>query len=205
MDISLVKGTNEGVCTAVLLSYPDMTMIDSVTVSVNITEPYVAGFLAFREHPHYLEALRRLQLAHPTKVCRTGSVIIVDGNGVLHPNRCGLASHLGVAANMPTIGCGKNLHQYEALARTKAEIKEDIRKQRLTCHTMINVPITDCVGEVHGYAICSQDVINPVYISRGYMVSESDCLEIIGKALIHREPEPVRLADRLSRDYLRTQ
>lgn len=205
MDISLVKGTDEGVCTAILLEYPSMTEVDSVTIPVTITEPYVAGFLAFRELPHYLRALGQLQLAYPTMVCRSKAVIVVDGNGVLHPSGCGLASHLGVAANMPTIGCGKNLHQYEALAQTKAEIKENIREQRaVDTSDMLSIPITDCSCAVHGYAVCAPDVINPVYISRGYIVSDTDCLDIIRNTLMYREPEPVRLADRSSREYLRT-
>lgn len=204
MDISMVKGTAEGVCTAILLDYEKLSVLDSITIPVIITEPYIAGFLAFRELPHYLRAFKQLQTIHPTKVCRTRTVVIIDGNGMLHPNRCGLASHFGVTVDMPTVGCSKNLHQYGALSQTRSEIKELAREHRNRSEEDIwHNPITDNNGTVHGYAVCASGVVNPIYISRGYMVSDTDCLRIAKHSLIYREPEPIRLADRMSREHIR--
>jgi deoxyinosine 3'endonuclease (endonuclease V) len=197
MDISLTKDTDHGVCTAVLLSYPKMQLLDTVTQPITITEPYIAGYLAFREVNHYEKVFRSLQSKHPTKVNKFKCVIITDGNGILHPFGFGLACHLGILIDMPTFGCGKNLHQYEELTYTKKEIKERMSQENLN-----QISITDKANNIHGYAVRGTND-NPVYVSQGHMISQKDMLDIVRHTLLMRVPEPIRLADIMSRQHIR--
>lgn len=194
MDIQLKNGTDVGVCTGVILTYPRMTLVDHITMPIIITEPYIPGFLAFREIDHYLNVYELLSNKHPDK-CR--DLIMTDGNGILHPVGFGLASHLGVLLNVPTIGCGKNLHQLSDLSVDKHSIRGKMDKDNLS-----EYPIVAHDGTQYGYAMRKKNK-NPVYLSPGHLVSFDDVLNIGHATLLYREPEPVRIADRLSREFMR--
>ncbi|CAG8695159.1 3103_t:CDS:1, partial [Gigaspora rosea] len=97
---------------------------------VKLKLPYIAGFLAFREVTPLLELLQNLQQNNPEIFPQ---VVIVDGNGILHPRKFGLASHLGVLANVPTIGVGKNFLQIDdgdelTMSYVKKTVKEKLNK-----------------------------------------------------------------------------
>jgi len=79
---------------------------------VELDSPYIPGFLAFREIPHLVKLIDKLKKTKPEY---TPQVILVDGNGILHQNACGLASHLGVIVDIPTIGCGKTIFYVDGL------------------------------------------------------------------------------------------
>lgn len=83
---------------------------------VHLDLPYIPGFLAFREAPHLLKLIEKLK---KTKSQFIPQVILVDGNGILHQNGFGLASHLGVLANIPTIGCGKTVFYVDGIGVVK--------------------------------------------------------------------------------------
>ena len=195
LDISLYKGTDDGVCTGVLMSYPDLCLIDQETHVISITEPYVAGYLAFREVAHYVSVYNDLQARHPDKC---NDLIITDGNGILHPNGFGLACHLGVLLDIPVIGCGKGLHQYLKLRHSQKQVREIMDKEQLN-----ELEIKEKDDTICGYALRGSN-LNPIYVSPGHNVSLDDCLRISRALLKVREPEPTRIADRLSREYLRT-
>ncbi len=98
--------------------------------SVKLRLPYIAGFLAFREVTPLLDLLQTLKQENPDIFPQ---VVIVDGNGTLHPRRFGLASHLGVLANVPTIGVGKNFLQINdgnnlTMAHVKTTVREKLKK-----------------------------------------------------------------------------
>lgn len=78
--------------------------------------PYIPGFLAFREAAHLVKLVEKMRTVEPDKFPQ---LIMVDGNGVLHQNACGLASHLGVLLDLPTIGCGKTVFYVDGLAKDK--------------------------------------------------------------------------------------
>lgn len=194
MDIQLKNGTDTGVCTGVILTYPYMSLVDHITVPITVTEPYMPGFLAFREVEHYLRVYKLLSNKHPDK-CQ--DLIMTDGNGILHPAGFGLASHLGVLLNIPTIGCGKNLHQLPDLLDDKHSVRKNMDRDNL-----LDYPIASYNGKQYGYAMRKNN-LNPVYLSPGHLISFDDVLNIGHVTLLCREPEPVRIADRLSRDFLR--
>lgn len=182
LDISYVKGSqSEAVCTAVLLSYPDLTLKHSVTLPITITEPYIPGFLAFREAPHYIMIYHRL-------VQESGIVpdlILLDGNGILHQNGCGLASHVGVLLDRPTIGCAKSYFHIDGL-------EETTETDHISVLSLNGSPL----------ALVYRHNIKPVYLSQGHRTSWSDVHWAVS-LFRYREPEPTRLADRLSREYIR--
>uniref|UniRef100_A0A8C0IJN5 Endonuclease V n=1 Tax=Bubo bubo TaxID=30461 RepID=A0A8C0IJN5_BUBBB len=83
---------------------------------VAVSAPYVAGFLAFREVPFLVEAVQRLQ-QESERLLLPHRVLLVDGNGLLHPRGFGVACHLGVLTDLPCIGVAKNLLQVDGLVR----------------------------------------------------------------------------------------
>lgn len=198
LDISYLKNdTSHAVCTAVLLNYHDITSspIDTETREVQIIHPYQAGFLAFRELDSYILVFQCLMARHMDIYDKIGFVML-DGNGILHPNGLGLTSHFGVITNLRTIGCGKKLHQIDGMDHKV--IRAELDNLRVNEHELIGTS-----GTVYGWAMRRQGVLNPVYISPGHLVSIRDSLEVTRALMIHREPEPIRQADRLSREYIR--
>ena len=92
---------DEGQAAIVVLSYPDLKVVDQVIVRRPITFPYVSGFLSFREIPIIMAAIERLQVQP--------DLLMVDGQGYAHPRRFGIACHLGLLLDRPSIGCAKSV------------------------------------------------------------------------------------------------
>lgn len=127
-------------------------------------------------------------------------VILVDGNGYLHPRGFGLACHLGVLAGIPTIGVGKNLLVLDGLTRKSVRAKFNVQCKVAANRTML---IGDS-GKVWGAALKpAVNVTNPIYISIGHKLCLESCIAIVLKCCKYRIPEPVRQADLLSREFLR--
>jgi len=194
LDISMYKGTQNGVCTGVVLSLPDLTLIDQESQVITIIEPYIAGYLAFREVAHYISVYKELEKRHPDK-CK--DIIMTDGNGILHPHGFGLACHLGVLLDVPTVGCGKALHEYWELEYNQKDLRETMDKENLQ-----EMEIKEKNGHVCGWAIRGSN-LNPIYVSPGYKTDTDVCLQIAKTVMKTREPEPTRLADRISREFIR--
>jgi len=171
-DISHNKDTDIVYAGIVMLSYPQMQLLSYSLVVSTTTFPYVPGYLGFREVPSLLEAWEQL----PDKP----DLMILDGQGVTHPRRMGIASHFGVLCNHPTIGCAKNMlyGNYRPLGLEKFSSSPIISQE-----------------EHMGYAVRTKDNVKPVYISPGHKVSVADSLELIKPCILkHRIPEPTRLA-----------
>lgn len=171
-DISHNKDTDIVYAGIVVLSYPQMQVLSYSLVISKTTFPYVPGYLGFREVPALLEAWEQL----PQKP----DLMILDGQGITHPRRMGIASHFGVLTDHHTIGCAKNMlyGNYRPLGLEKFSIS----------------PITGH-NENLGYAVRTKDNVKPVYISPGHKVSVEDSLEFIKPCILkHRIPEPTRYA-----------
>ncbi len=139
--------------------------------------PYVPGLLSFREAPAILAALDRLP--------ERPDLLLVDGQGRAHPRRCGLACHLGVLADLPTIGVAKS-----RLVGTHDEPGEARGARSPLLHK----------GEMIGVVLRTRARVRPVFVSVGHRISLETAVELVlAAAPRYRLPEPIREADRLTR------
>ncbi|KAG6387858.1 hypothetical protein SASPL_153052 [Salvia splendens] len=130
-DLSFSKADPSIACaTLVVLDASTLEVVHEVSNTVELRVPYVPGFLAFREAPVLLELLEKLK---NTALQLYPQVLMVDGNGLLHPRGFGLACHLGVLADLPTIGIGKNVSpfSYDVTRRMLASVL----KNYCLCHS----------------------------------------------------------------------
>lgn len=135
--------------------------------------PYVPGLFAFRELPHLLAALATLKTKPDLVVC--------DGQGIAHPRRCGLATHLGLVADLPTIGCGKTRHigEFGSLGNERGS----------------TTPLCDG-DEIFGEVVRTQDGVKPLFVSISHRVSLDTAVRWILKlSSKFRQPEPIRRAN----------
>ena len=165
-----------------VLDYPGLELADQVLVERPTTFPYVPGLLSFREVPALLEALGRLS--------ETPDLILCDGHGYAHPRRFGLACHLGLWLDTPTIGVAKSRltgrHDEPGLA------KGDVAWLLAGGGTRPRERI--------GAVLRTRDRIRPVYVSAGHRVSLRTAVALtLACATRYRLPEPTRLADKLSK------
>jgi deoxyribonuclease V len=164
-------------CAAVVvLSFPDLELIEQTIARRPTSFPYVPGLLSFREVPAVLDALGQLNTRPDLLLC--------DGQGLAHPRRLGIASHIGVITNWPTIGVAKSL-----LTGSHAAPPEE--RGGWTA-------ITDS-GETIGAALRTRPKVKPVYISVGHKISLGAAIDYVMSCTTrYRLPEATRLADRLA-------
>lgn len=149
---------------AVTLDLETMETKDVGTAAVKVEFPYVPGLLAFREAPAILAAAKNLK--------RPPEVYLVDGQGYSHPRRFGLASHIGVALNTPTIG---------------------VAKSRL-CGTVVGSRLKDRGGTIG--AIVRKQSGKPLYVSVGHRISLRDSIRVVSRCLRAAPNDPLALAHR---------
>ncbi|XP_045189392.2 endonuclease V-like isoform X2 [Mercenaria mercenaria] len=198
VDISFVKGDDVNACAAlVVLSFPDLETVYNDCQMIQLTEPYIPGFLGFREVPFIVDLFEKLKQEKPQYLPH---VVMVDGNGILHPKGFGSACHMGVMLNLPCIGVAKKLFQVDGL-ENDAEHKEKIEALKAGGDTF---PLVGNSGRTLGMALRScNNTKNPVYVSPGNLVTMDTAVRLVHKCCKHRVPDPVRLADINSREYLR--
>lgn len=161
----------------VVMDYETLELRTSVIAYAHTDFPYISGLLAFREIPAILKALECLTVKP--------DLLMVDGQGVSHPRRLGIAAHLGVVSGLPSIGVAKSrlCGKHEALPPRKLSV----------------TPLED-KGEQIGYVLRSKDKCNPLFISGGHRVSHDTALDITLRCIgTYRLPEPTRIADRISK------
>ncbi len=201
VDISFIKGNNvDAQCDAcaayVILSYPDLQVVYEKMEMVKLQKPYIPGFLAFREVDHLVKLIENAKKDKPNLIPQ---VIFVDGNGILHPNGLGLASHLGILVDIPTVGIGKKLFLLDGLDKhvVRKEFDQKCKKNGDNLQLVSNKKIV-------GAAYKSNDETqNPIFVSIGHKISLNTALDIMKDMCLYRIPEPVRQADKLSREYIR--
>jgi len=194
VDISLYKERDEewGTSCAVLWSLDEKKM-KSYKISKDILKfPYKAGFLGFRECNLIAQALEKLD--------PLPDIIMCDGHGVIHPKRFGEAVQLGFALDVPTIGVAKS--PFIGFV----DLKNFKRKKgnKVPIWALDPQLSTGISQELLGNAICLNDGMKPVFISAGYKTTLNTAIEIVLKTTIsHRQPEPLYLADKISKQYLK--
>lgn len=197
VDISFLKEDPSTACAAlVVLDAQTLEIVHEEFDVVRMQVPYIPGFLAFREAPILLGLLEKMktnaQHLYP-------QLLMVDGNGLLHPRGFGLACHLGVLADLPTIGVGKNLHHVDGLnqseVRRQLEAKENCNKEYIL--------LTGQSGATWGAAMRScPGSSKPIYISVGNRISLDSAIGVVKYCCKYRVPEPTRQADIRSKVYL---
>jgi deoxyribonuclease V len=171
-DVSYSKKLGLTVAAAVLCRAGDMETQAENSAAMPTVFPYVPGLLSFREAPVILEALERF--------AGEFDLLLVDGQGLAHPRRLGLASHLGVLMDVPTVGCAKS--------RLVGEHEEPGRERGA------RVPLTDR-GERIGTVLRTRAGIKPLFVSIGHRVSLDYAEETVLSAVTrYRLPEPLRKA-----------
>jgi deoxyribonuclease V len=156
----------------VVLSYPELEVVEVGVVEQRVDFPYIPGLLSFRESPVILAAYEKLRLKP--------DLILVDGQGIAHPRRFGLASHLGLLLGIPTIGCAKSLLcGNPGVVGIEAGSLSEIRDN----------------GEVIGVALRTKASVRPVYVSIGHKVDLAAAVSWVSNCCRgYRLPEPTRLA-----------
>lgn len=159
-----------------VLSYPQLQLQEQVLARRPTTFPYIPGLLSFREVPAVLEALEQLQI--------TPDLLLCDGQGTAHPRRFGIACHLGLLTELPSIGVGKSL-----LVGTHAEVPDEKGAW---------VPLQH-KGETIGAVVRSRMGTKPLYISPGHRISlETAIAYVMHCTTKYRLPETTRFAHKLA-------
>ena len=166
---------------------------------IKIEEPYIPSFLAFREVNPYVDLVNELKKNKPEYIPQ---VILVDGNGILHTRGFGIASHLGVLVDIPTIGCAKTVFALKDEGITEKYV-EEIYNEHLK-NFGDSYSLTGYSGEEYGYALRTTDYYDtPLIISLGHKVSNETALEVAKLCCYYKEPEPIRLADKITRRLIK--
>ena len=172
VDISVGKRGEMATGAVVVLSYPDLRVVATGVARGQLDFPYVPGLLSFRESPLTLAAFERLSI--------TPDLVLVDGQGIAHPRRFGLASHLGLWRDRSTLGCAKSLlcgsHEMPGVEPgSYADIMDN--------------------GETIGVALRTRPGVKPVYVSIGHKLDLETAIYWVLKCCRgYRLPEPARLA-----------
>ncbi|XP_060173685.1 uncharacterized protein LOC132604268 isoform X2 [Lycium barbarum] len=201
VDLSFSKDDSTIACgTLVVLDLQTHKVVYEDSSIVRLQIPYVPGFLAFREAPVLLKLLDKMKNnGHPFyPQCLCSQLLIVDGNGLLHPRGFDLACHIGVLADLPTVGVGKNLHHVDGLTQSR------VRELLQAVDSPENVlPLVGDSGCTWGAAMrSSQGSLKPIFISVGHRISLATATEIVRMTCRFRVPEPIRQADIRSRERL---
>jgi deoxyribonuclease V len=184
-DVRLVAGVDVSVrpgpdgqswsqAAVVVLSFPELRAVETVRAKLPTPFPYIPGLLAFREGPALEEAFTLLQT--------TPDVLLFDGMGRAHPRRMGIATHMGLWLQRPTVGCGKTL------LVGRCSPPDDVRGAWSA--------LTDR-GETIGAALRTRAGVQPVYISSGHRIDLASSLALVMACTgRYRLPEPIRAAHR---------
>lgn len=176
VDAAFPRGRGVTRAAVVLMSFPELALIEQATAELPTELPYIPGLLSFRELPAVLAALSKLK--------ERPDLVMCDGQGLAHPRRFGIACHLGVETGLATIGVAKSRlcgrHMDPGLAR--GEQADLIDRGR-------------CIGKV----LRSRHGVRPIFVSIGHRVSLDQAVALVLAATPrYRLPEPIRHADRLA-------
>jgi len=176
IDLGYDIKTDTSRAVVVVLSFPELELLETKEAKMPIQFPYVPGLLSFRETPVAIRALENLQI--------TPDLILCDGQGLAHPRRFGIACHIGLIANVPTIGVAKSIlvGKFENLGEERGSVAPLIHR-----------------NEQVGVALRTKNNVQPVYVSVGHRISLETAIDIVLQcAPKYRLPETTRLADKLA-------
>lgn len=171
-DISFNKESNKVYAGIIVFNYPELNIIEQSVIETEVFFPYIPGLLSFREIPPLLNAWDRLN--------QKPDLVMLDGQGIAHPRRIGIASHFGLIVDKPTIGCAKSklIGKYDDVPTKKGSFSYLFDKD-------------DIIGAV----LRTKEKVKPVFVSPGNKITLKESIEIVMNCLSHyRIPEPTRQA-----------
>ena len=168
--VDCVSKENKILASVVVCEFPSLKLIEKKTYSLPNPLPYRAGFQAYREMPAIIEAYNQLD--------EEPDVIMVNGLGVNHPRKIGMAAHLGLALNKPTFGV----------------------TQKLPFGKVENGKIINHNEHV-GFEVKTREHANPVYVSPGHLITLGSTLNLVSKTIVfpHKMPEPIHIARKIAK------
>ena len=172
VDIAVGKAGGMAAAAVVVLSYPELRLVETKVAHGKLDFPYIPGLLSFREAPLTLAACQQLTVVP--------DLVMVDGHGIAHPRRMGLACHLGLFLDIPTIGCAKSLlcGQHKKPGEQPGSTAEIVDR-----------------GETIGAALRTRLGTKPVYVSTGHRIDLQSAVRwVLACCRGYRLPEPTRLA-----------
>ncbi|MFQ5851181.1 MAG: deoxyribonuclease V [Candidatus Binatia bacterium] len=174
-DVSYTRGDKTLYGAVVVLSFPDLSIVEEKWVNGRVSFPYIPGLLSFREAPILLRAFSLLE--------QRPDAAIFDGQGIAHPRGLGLASHAALFLDLPSVGCAKSrlVGDYRPVGRDKGSFSWlEFRGQRV------------------GTVVRTRANVRPVFVSPGHRMSLQGATELVlATCRGYRLPEPVRLAHQI--------
>jgi deoxyribonuclease V len=170
IDVTYREG--EAIAAVLVFSYPELRLLEKRVASSAVQFPYVPGLLTFREGPSIIEAWQRVE--------KKVDLLMFDGQGIAHPRRMGIATHLGIYLKIPSLGCAKSklVGRYLPLSDEKGARQ----------------PLYDG-EELVGWVVRTKTHTRPVFVSPGNLIDFDTALEVVSNCSRgYRIPEPLRLA-----------
>lgn len=170
VDVSYYQ--NKMIAGVIIFKFPNLKIIERQSFVASINFPYIPGLLTFREGPSILSAFKKIK--------NEPDIILFDGQGIAHPRRMGIATHLGLFLNRPTIGCAKSRlsGKYTSVGEQKGDY----------------TPLKEG-EEVLGVVLRTRKGVKPIFLSPGHKIDLHNSIEIVLKCIVkYRLPLPVREA-----------
>lgn len=160
---------NKIICVITVMNYPDLKLIEKKYSIANVEQPYVPGYVFYREGPVILETYNKIE--------NKPDVLMIDGPGIIHPRKIGIASHVGLVLDIPTIGITKSM--------LCGELKND------------KVYVND---EIRGQLVVTKNNSNPIFVSAGHKISLKKSVKIVKETTKapYKTPEPIALAHKFA-------
>ncbi len=178
VDMAINENNGMARAAVVLLSFPALEVVEQHIYEEPLRMPYIPGLLSFREAPSVIGAFQQLR--------QKPQLVMVDGAGIAHPRRLGIAAHLGLWLDLPTIGCAKSW-----LLGKHGEVGEEAGAWE---------PLID-KGETIGAVVRTRTRVKPLFISLGHRISLTSSIKYVLQCCRgYRLPETTRQADKLSKD-----
>lgn len=200
VDISFIPGDEKtAVAGYVICQLPGLEVVYEDVEVVTLAAPYIPGYLAFREADPLAKLIEKQRAERPEL---GPDYLIVDGNGLLHYHKFGLACHLGVLVDLPTFGVAKNLFQMNDLGL----LRDDEHQRRIEALKGAgdSFELKGTGDEVLGLAVKTcESATKPVFVSIGHKVSLKTALKVTVLCSKFRVPEPTRQADMKTREHIR--
>jgi len=183
LDCAFTKDAQIIIAAVVVIKLPDLDLVETTSASRKVTFPYIPGLLSFREAPACIAAVEKLK--------KQPDLFLVDGQGIAHPRRLGLAAHLGLFFNRPTVGCAKS-------RLTGAFEDPPLEKGAYTLLKDKKSLKHSTGDEIIGAVLRTRSSAKPVFVSVGNKCSLKDAIKItLACTAGYRLPEPTRLAHQL--------